>query len=99
MASALEGNFERHTTSFSRASYTAHLRWAIIAPPGVPFNPPLAKLSARMDRRAEVAELEDALDSKSSGAMPRAGSTPAFGIRLSLVAGLSTKKTTNKRRS
>jgi hypothetical protein len=30
--------------------------------------------------RAEVAELEDALDSKSSGAWPRAGSTPAFGI-------------------
>jgi hypothetical protein len=33
-----------------------------------------------MHRRAEVAELEDALDSKSSGATPRAGSTPAFGI-------------------
>jgi hypothetical protein len=32
--------------------------------------------------RAEVAELEDALDSKSSGATPRAGSTPAFGIGL-----------------
>jgi hypothetical protein len=32
-------------------------------------------------RRAEVAELEDALDSKSSGALPRAGSNPAFGIR------------------
>jgi hypothetical protein len=31
--------------------------------------------------RAEVAELEDALDSKSSGALPRAGSIPAFGIR------------------
>jgi hypothetical protein len=31
---------------------------------------------------AEVAELEDALDSKSSGALPRAGSTPAFGISL-----------------
>jgi hypothetical protein len=30
--------------------------------------------------RAEVAELEDALDSKSSGALPRAGSIPAFGI-------------------
>jgi hypothetical protein len=29
---------------------------------------------------AEVAELEDALDSKSSGASPRAGSIPAFGI-------------------
>ena len=32
--------------------------------------------------RAEVAELGDALDSKSSGALPRAGSIPAFGIRL-----------------
>jgi hypothetical protein len=31
--------------------------------------------------RAEVAELEDALDSKSSGALPRAGSIPAFGIQ------------------
>jgi hypothetical protein len=28
----------------------------------------------------EVAELGDALDSKSSGAWPRAGSIPAFGI-------------------
>jgi hypothetical protein len=33
--------------------------------------------------RAEVAELEDALDSKSSGALPRAGSIPAFGISVS----------------
>jgi hypothetical protein len=32
--------------------------------------------------RAEVAELVDALDSKSSGASPRAGSIPAFGISL-----------------
>jgi hypothetical protein len=36
--------------------------------------------------RAEVAELEDALDSKSSGAVPRAGSIPAFGIRRHLLA-------------
>ena len=36
--------------------------------------------------RAEVAELEDALDSKSSGALPRAGSIPAFGIRRHLLA-------------
>jgi hypothetical protein len=35
--------------------------------------------------RAEVAELEDALDSKSSGAWPRAGSTPAFGITVMLA--------------
>jgi hypothetical protein len=35
--------------------------------------------------RAEVAELEDALDSKSSGAKPRAGSIPAFGIRSPLL--------------
>jgi hypothetical protein len=37
-------------------------------------------------RRAEVAELEDALDSKSSGAWPRAGSTPAFGITVMLAS-------------
>jgi hypothetical protein len=37
-------------------------------------------------KRAEVAELEDALDSKSSGALPRAGSIPAFGIRRHLLA-------------
>jgi hypothetical protein len=35
---------------------------------------------------AEVAELEDALDSKSSGAWPRAGSIPAFGIGSPLMA-------------
>jgi hypothetical protein len=35
--------------------------------------------------RAEVAELVDALDSKSSGASPRAGSIPAFGIGTSPV--------------
>jgi hypothetical protein len=29
-----------------------------------------------------VAELGDALDSKSSGAKPRAGSIPAFGIQF-----------------
>jgi hypothetical protein len=33
-----------------------------------------------MMAQAEVAELVDALDSKSSGASPRAGSIPAFGI-------------------
>ena len=35
-----------------------------------------------MEPTAEVAELGDALDSKSSGASPRAGSIPAFGIEL-----------------
>ena len=35
--------------------------------------------------RAEVAELGDALDSKSSGALPRAGSIPAFGIHSPAV--------------
>jgi hypothetical protein len=38
--------------------------------------------------RAEVAELEDALDSKSSGALPRAGSIPAFGMEVRGVIGL-----------
>jgi hypothetical protein len=37
-------------------------------------------------KRAEVAELGDALDSKSSGAKPRAGSIPAFGIGSSFLA-------------
>ena len=46
-------------------------RW----PPGNPGPIPYAAML-----RAEVAELEDALDSKSSGALPRAGSIPAFGI-------------------
>jgi hypothetical protein len=41
--------------------------------------------------RAEVAELEDALDSKSSGALPRAGSIPAFGIGFFTL----TEKTTS----
>jgi hypothetical protein len=45
--------------------------------------------------RAEVAELEDALDSKSSGALPRAGSTPAFGIGFLTL----TEKTTDPARS
>jgi hypothetical protein len=45
--------------------------------------------------RAEVAELEDALDSKSSGALPRAGSTPAFGIGFSTL----TEKTSARARS
>ena len=40
------------------------------------------ELEATMPGRAEVAELGDALDSKSSGALPRAGSIPAFGIGL-----------------
>jgi hypothetical protein len=35
---------------------------------------------------AEVAELGDALDSKSSGAKPRAGSIPAFGIKSPFLA-------------
>jgi hypothetical protein len=37
-------------------------------------------------KRAEVAELGDALDSKSSGAKPRAGSIPAFGIKFAPLA-------------
>jgi hypothetical protein len=45
--------------------------------------------------RAEVAELEDALDSKSSGALPRAGSIPAFGIGFSSLS----KKTSDLARS
>ena len=44
-----------------------------------------ARLSCPVMDRAEVAELEDALDSKSSGAWPRAGSTPAFGITVMLA--------------
>jgi hypothetical protein len=46
--------------------------------------------------RAEVAELGDALDSKSSGALPRAGSIPAFGIPSPFFAalrGISTEQT------
>ena len=50
-----------------------------------PFKPWAATLFPRVKPRAEVAELEDALDSKSSGAWPRAGSIPAFGIRLTLL--------------
>ena len=53
-------------------------RGAGIAPALGVFNPH----GAIMRSRAEVAELGDALDSKSSGALPRAGSIPAFGIRL-----------------
>ena len=45
--------------------------------------------------RAEVAELEDALDSKSSGAWPSAGSIPAFGIGFPSL----TEKTTDPPRS
>jgi hypothetical protein len=37
-------------------------------------------------KHAEVAELGDALDSKSSGAKPRAGSIPAFGIESPVLA-------------
>ena len=44
-----------------------------------------APISCPLMGRAEVAELEDALDSKSSGAWPRAGSTPAFGITVMLA--------------
>jgi hypothetical protein len=51
-------------------------------------------MSAGMSR-AEVAELEDALDSKSSGAWPRAGSIPAFGIGFPSL----TEKTTFLARS
>ena len=43
--------------------------------------------------RAEVAELGDALDSKSSGALPRAGSIPAFGIGLAVARGPSMQAT------
>ena len=51
--------------------------------------------------RAEVAELVDALDSKSSGAWPRAGSIPAFGISLPSVKlpRRMTQKTNGRRRS
>ncbi len=51
--------------------------------------------------RAEVAELVDALDSKSSGASPRAGSTPAFGIGTSPLVQPSsvTEETYRRRRS
>ena len=53
-----------------------------------------------------MAELEDALDSKSSGALPRAGSIPAFGIRDHLLTPVlavasirmgSSKETTGQR--
>ena len=43
-----------------------------------PLQPPADTII--LGERAEVAELVDALDSKSSGASPRAGSIPAFGI-------------------
>jgi hypothetical protein len=55
-----------------------------MTPPGVfqqaGSERPAPPISCLELGRAEVAELEDALDSKSSGALPRAGSTPAFGI-------------------
>jgi hypothetical protein len=59
---------------------------------------PPDKLSST-ERRAEVAELEDALDSKSSGATPRAGSIPAFGIPTLSALALVTEKTFNRSRS
>jgi hypothetical protein len=51
--------------------------------------------------RAEVAELEDALDSKSSGASPRAGSIPAFGTCLPSMQlrDVMRKQTTRRPRS
>ena len=51
--------------------------------------------------RAEVAELEDALDSKSSGPLARAGSIPAFGTCLPSMQVLQrlTEKTTPRLRS
>ena len=51
-----------------------------------PLQPPADTMDAM--ERAEVAELADALDSKSSGAWPRAGSNPAFGIRHHLLTTL-----------
>ena len=62
----------------------------------IPFKPGAARLFPRLEPRAEVAELEDALDSKSSGALPRAGSNPAFGINLPLLHPCTvSQKTTN----
>ena len=52
-------------------------------PDSTPLQPPADTMDAM--ERAEVAELVDALDSKSSGASPRAGSIPAFGIRSPLL--------------
>ena len=45
------------------------------------FNPVTLRFE-KVASGAEVAELVDALDSKSSGASPRAGSIPAFGTRF-----------------
>jgi hypothetical protein len=53
-----------------------------------------------MEAPAEVAELGDALDSKSSGATPRAGSIPAFGTRLRVTGSLTViEKTSGRARS
>ena len=61
-----------------------------------PFKP-LGVTCPTVERRAEVAELEDALDSKSSGAAPRAGSIPAFGIRLVILRSTTVQKQTSGR--
>lgn len=61
-----------------------------------PFKP-LGVTCAVVERRAEVAELEDALDSKSSGAWPRAGSIPAFGIWLVTPRSTTVQKETSAR--
>jgi hypothetical protein len=55
-------------------------------PDSTPLQPPADTMDTM--ERAEVAELADALDSKSSGAWPRAGSIPAFGIRHHLLTTL-----------
>ena len=67
-----------------------------MATPGTPFKP-LGVTCPSVERRAEVAELEDALDSKSSGASPRAGSIPAFGIPLATPRSTTVNKETPRR--
>lgn len=67
-----------------------------MATPGTPFKP-IAITCSIVERRAEVAELEDALDSKSSGAWPRAGSIPAFGIWLVTPFSTTVQKETFRR--
>ena len=69
-----------------------------MAAPLPPFKP-LGVTCPTVVRGAEVAELEDALDSKSSGASPRAGSIPAFGIRLVTPRPTVQKETFALRRS
>jgi hypothetical protein len=68
-----------------------------MATPGTPFKP-LGVTCSTVERRAEVAELEDALDSKSSGASPRAGSIPAFGTPLVTPRSTTVMKETSGRR-